>query len=195
MVTLQLVAANSVAVANHFLEVSSPSRVRLAPQVSLEKYFSWGFFDGVAQGDPSMCGVGAVLYLEEGHFFHARWGLGEGTNNKAELMALYMLLLLAFEKGIQRLQVFGDSSVTINWINQTLQCHNILLIPILEEAIQLKSIFNSISFAHIYREQNQEANTASKEAVGIYQHGWELEEFGTDGSYSFYHRPYIDTLT
>ena len=110
----QLVAADSVAVSNHFLEAPSPSHVRLAPRESIDKSFPWGFLDGAAQGDPSLCGVGAVLYLEEGHFFRARWGLGEGTNNKVELMALYMLLLLAFEKGIQNLQVFGDSSVTIN---------------------------------------------------------------------------------
>ena len=47
--------------------------------------------------------VGAILFLEEGHFFRERWGLGEGTNNKAELLALYMLLLLAHEEGIQKL--------------------------------------------------------------------------------------------
>lgn len=87
------------------------------------------------QGDPPLCGVGAVLYLKEGHFFRARWGLGEGTNNKAELLALYMLLLLAHEKGIQWLQVFKDSSVIINWINISQRCHNILLSPILEEVV------------------------------------------------------------
>jgi hypothetical protein len=63
----------------------------------------------------------------------------------------------------------------------------------LEEVFQLKSIFNSISFVHIYREQNQEVDAASKEAVGIYQHRWEIEEFGPDGTYNFYHRLYIDS--
>lgn len=40
----------------------------------------------------------------------------------------------------------------------------------------MKSIFNHISISHIYREQNQEADSASKEAVGPLQHGWEIEE-------------------
>ena len=47
-----------------------------------------------------MCGAGALLYLEEGHYFRIRWGLGEGTNNKAELLALYMLMILAHENGV-----------------------------------------------------------------------------------------------
>ena len=103
-----------MAITNHFLIVPPPSRVRQSAQESIEKSFPWGYFDGAAQGDPSLCGAGAVLYLKEGHFFHPRWGLGEGTNNKAKLLALYMLLLLAHEKGLQRLHVFGDSSVIIN---------------------------------------------------------------------------------
>ena len=101
VVTPQLVATSSVAIANHFVAVPSPSHVRLSPQESIDKSCPWGFFDGATQGDPSLCGAGVVLYLKEGHFFHSRWGLGEGTNNKAELLALYMLLLVAHEKGIQ----------------------------------------------------------------------------------------------
>ena len=92
-----------MAISNHFLASQSPPRVRLPIQEIIDKSFPWGYFDGAAQGDPSMCGAGAVLFLEEGHFFRARWGLGEGTNNKAELLALYMLLLLAHEEGIQKL--------------------------------------------------------------------------------------------
>ena len=60
-----------------------------------------------------MCGAGVVMFLEEGHHFRARWGLGEGTNNKAELLALYMLMLLAHDKGVQKLQIFGDSMIII----------------------------------------------------------------------------------
>lgn len=54
-------------------------------------------------------------------------------------------------------------------------------------------MFNPISFAHRYKEQNREADAASKEVVGIYQHIWDIEEFGPDGAYRFYHRPFIDS--
>ena len=79
-------AANSVAIANHFLASQSPPRVRLPVQEIIDKSFPWRYFDGAAQGDPSMCGAGAVLFLEEGHFFRARWGLGEGTNKQGKVI-------------------------------------------------------------------------------------------------------------
>ena len=82
--------------------------------------------------------------------------------------------------------------IIINWINQTQRCHNILLNPILEEAGQLKSTFNQISFSHIFREQNLEADSCLKEVVGPLQHGWKIEEFGPDKAYSFYHHPFIE---
>ena len=100
VVTPQLVAANSVAIANHFLITPKPPRNRVLVQEIIDKTFPWGYFDGAAQGDPTVCGAGAILFLEEGHYFRARWGIGEGTNNKAELLALYMLLLLAHDKGV-----------------------------------------------------------------------------------------------
>ena len=159
-------AANSVAIENHFLATQKPPRNRVLVQEVIDKTFPWGYFDGAAQGDPTVCGVGAILFLEEGHYFRARWGIGEGTNNKVEILALYMLLLLAHDKGVQKLQIFGDSMIIINWINQTQRCHNIQLNPILEEVAQLKTTFNQISFTHIYREQNQQADTCSKEAAG-----------------------------
>jgi ribonuclease HI len=60
-------------------------------------------------------------------------GLGLGTNNYAELMAIKLLLLFAGEKGVQTIQIFGDSMIVINWIHKAQKCHNILLQPILEE--------------------------------------------------------------
>ena len=77
--------------------------------------------------------MGEILYLSDDHFFHLKFGLGEGTNNRAELRTLYMLLIFAHENGIQGIQIFGESMIIINWINQTQRCHNIYLKFVLEE--------------------------------------------------------------
>ena len=114
IVTPQLVASNSVAIANHFLTTQKPPRNRIPVQEVIDKTYPWGYFDGASQGDPTMCGVGVVLFLEEGHHFQDRWGIGEGTNKKVELLALYMLMLLAHDKGVQKMQIFGDSMIIIN---------------------------------------------------------------------------------
>jgi ribonuclease HI len=41
-------------------------------------------------------------------------GLGRGTNNFDELMALKLVLILAAEKGVQKLQIFRDSMIVTN---------------------------------------------------------------------------------
>ena len=109
------------------------------------------------------------MHMTENHYFRLKWGLGDGTNNKAELLAIYMLLTFAHEKGLRRLQIFGDSMIVINWLNNAQRCHNILLTLILEEVSQLKATFDLITFRHIYRERNKEADRCSKEATGPYQ--------------------------
>lgn len=149
--TPQLIAANFVAIANHVVVIQKLPQARFLVQEAIDKSFPWGYFDGATQGEPIVCGAWALLYLDEGHFFRLRWGLGEGTNNKVELLDLYMLLIFAYENGVQRIQIFGDLMFIINWIKQTQWCHNIYLNPILEEAAQLKTTFNQISFTHIFQ--------------------------------------------
>jgi hypothetical protein len=103
-----------------------------------------------------------------------------------------MLLIFAHEKEIQGIQIFGDSMIVINWMNNAHRCHNKLLTPILEEVAQLKSTFNLITFNHIYRERNMEADRCSKEVSGVLHPSWEIEESGPNGAYRYYHRPFME---
>ena len=167
-------------------------QIREPGQEHIDKTAPRGYFDGATQEEPIVSGVGAVLYLNEDHLFRLKWGLGVGTNNRAKFLALYMLLIFAYEKGVQGIQFFGDSMIIINWINHAQRCHNIYLTPIMEEVSQLKTIFNRISFTHIYRERNSEADRCSKEAAGILQPSSKIEEIGPHGAYSFYHRAFME---
>jgi hypothetical protein len=36
------------------------------PEIDYEQ--AWGFFDGDGLGTPSLCGVGAILYLNQQHY-------------------------------------------------------------------------------------------------------------------------------
>lgn len=121
--------------------MQKPPRTRDLGQELIDKTIPWGYFDGAAQGEPTVYGVGVVLHLNENHFFHLKWGLGEGTNNRVELLELYMLLIFAHEKGVQGIQFFGDSMNIIDWINHAQHCHNIYLTPIFEEVSQEKNKF------------------------------------------------------
>jgi len=92
-------------------------------------------------------------------------GLGRETNNYVELNSLRHLLVFAKEKHFHNLQIFGDSHLMINWINGIYNCHLHTLRDLVEEAIELKSQFQSFICSHIYRERNELVDLRSKEAM------------------------------
>ena len=61
--------------------------------MEFDKSVPWGFFDGATKNN--YCGGGALLFLLETHLFELVVGLGEGSNNFAELMSLKLLLIFA----------------------------------------------------------------------------------------------------
>jgi ribonuclease HI len=95
----------------------------------------WAYFDGASPSDQRNCGGGGCLYLSQSHYFFLKEGLGAGTNNYSELLALKLLLLFAIEKGCRALQVFGDSLVIINWANGIHRCQISRLLPLLEDVL------------------------------------------------------------
>jgi hypothetical protein len=54
--------------------------------------------------------------------------------------------------------------LVINWENGVQRFHVMLLLPLVEEVLLLKSQFEIISFKHVYRERNHFADRLSKEA-------------------------------
>ena len=91
-----------------------------------------------------------------------KYVMGQATNNKAKLSALWATLKVARSNQIQDIQIFCDSKVVVDWENGK----NIIQAPhlqhLLAEIQTLKSMFKRISFAHIYRELNAEADSLSK---------------------------------
>ena len=102
-------------------------KIRIITEEIIDKPKPWGFFYGSASGDPHLCGAGGILFLKDGHFFTFKAGLGIGTNNLADLYALKLLLILALDKQISKIQVFGDSLLVINWITGKFRIRNLQL--------------------------------------------------------------------
>jgi ribonuclease HI len=186
------VVANSIGIMDS-LSCSGGEGLVLTRSVREEIYDNsrpWGYFDGAASVDHLLCGGGGCLYLSSTHHYTLKVGLGAGTNNYSELMALKLLLLFVVEQGCQTLQVFGDSLIIINWENGVHRCHISRLVPILEDVMHIKSFFDSISFTHIYRERNQLADRLSKEVAQLAFGQWYIEEQTVLGTHGFYHRPF-----
>ena len=74
----------------------------------------WVVFDGASHNDSQLNEGGVSLHLSSANFFNLKMGLGVGTNNLDEVMALKILLTFAGEKGVTSLHIFGDSMIVIN---------------------------------------------------------------------------------
>jgi ribonuclease HI len=135
-----------------------------------------------------------VIYISPSHYYNLKWGLGQGSNNYAELMALKLLLTFAGEKGITHLQIFGDSMVVINWMRKTQLCHNINLSSILDEVFLIANIFTNLSFQHVYRERNVATDTLSKEGTLMALGQWHVIEYKDGQGFEHYHKPFIDQI-
>ena len=94
-------------------------------------------------------------------------GCGISTNTMAELVALWALFVVAKDLGIPSLNVFGDSTVIINWAKNAAP----LASPCLDHWFHdIRILMNSFSFLvikHTYREHNQQTCCLLKEALDL----------------------------
>ena len=94
-------------------------------ELDIDRSSPWGFFYGASQN--FVCGGGVILHLAANHSFELMARLGEGGNNRAELLSLKILLIFVAEKGCKNLKVFGDSLNVINWVKRIQACRDLFL--------------------------------------------------------------------
>jgi len=157
---------------------------------NIDRTTPWAFFDGAA--NQAGCGGGFILHINEHHRYLAKMGFRNGSNNYAEISAIHNLLHFALLHQHTKINIFGDSMVVVNWINNVTTCHTHTLSNILHDALTLKTAFNHFSCLHIYREHNSEADKLSKEASTLPRGEWIIVEQNGTEEHQFYHRPYID---
>lgn len=119
-------------------------------------------------------------------------GLGEGTNNYVELLALKLLLCFSLENNYRKLQIFGDSLIVINWVKKVQSGRNISLISLFEEVSRLTAHFDSITCRHVYRERNTAADRLSKQGLTMDFGTWKFVESRGVDVYEFFHRTFIE---
>ena len=124
------------------------------------------FSDGGARGNPGPAGIGAVLYDSKKQVLaKISKYIGEATNNQAEYQALITALKKAKELGGQELDVFLDSELVVKQLNREYKVKNKELAPLFLEVYNLSLNFSKITFTHVYRESNKEADRLVNEAL------------------------------
>jgi len=83
----------------------------------------------------------------------------KATNNESEYEALIAGLTLAHQMGAENIQVFGDSQLIINQVQEEYQAKDDSMIQYLAVAQRLIKKFKSCKLTQIPREQNSQADT------------------------------------
>ena len=114
--------------------------------------------------------------MVENQSFELITELGEGSNNRDELLSLKLLLIFAAEKGCRTIKVFGDSLNVINWVKRIQTCKDLLLCNILQSIWDVMESFELITYTHVYRENNSQVDSASKEGLLLDPSMWKVKE-------------------
>jgi len=141
---------------------AAPSTLAAEPQ---EYWQAW--FDGSALPNPGRIGIGALLLAPDGTRFEKSELAGSGCNNEAELCALCAVLELADGVGATRLQVRGDSDVTIRYVLGPDRTGIVPLRELVTRARTWMTRFEQVQLVWIPRQRNGEADGLSRRALGL----------------------------
>ena len=120
--------------------------------------------DGGARGNPGPAGIGAVLEIEGNKKLFKKY-IGETTNNQAEYQALLLGLEEALKEKVDEIDCFLDSELVVKQLNREYKVKNKELAPLFVKIFNLSQLFKRITFKHVYREQNKEADKLVNQAI------------------------------
>jgi len=124
------------------------------------------FTDGGARGNPGPAGIGVAIYDEKKKLVAELSAfLGVATNNQAEYQALIAALKKAGELGVSELDCYLDSELVVRQLKREYKVKNKDLAPLFLTIHNLSLNFKKISYTHIPRERNQEADRLANEAM------------------------------
>jgi ribonuclease HI len=122
--------------------------------------------DGASRGNPGPAGIGVEITTEDGTVVSeiAR-GIGETTNNVAEYTAVIEGLALAKELGARSVTLRSDSLLLISQLTGRYRVKSPHLQPLHRRARSIAAGLEHVSFEHVPREENVEADRLAN--VGV----------------------------
>jgi ribonuclease HI len=124
------------------------------------------YTDGGARGNPGPAGIGAVVYSgEKRKITEISEFIGEATNNQAEYKAVLAALETAKQLGAKEVVMYLDSELVVQQLNQKYKIKNKDLALLFVKIWNLSIGFKKITYHHIFRELNKEADKLVNKAI------------------------------
>src|SRR3989338_4851893 len=118
------------------------------------------YTDGGARGNPGPAAIGVVIKSDNGTVLKS-FGrhIGKATNNQAEYQALIAGLEEAQKMGAKKVTCFLDSELLVKQLKREYRVKDKELQVLFIKAWNLAVKFKDVSFHHVPRERNKEADT------------------------------------
>jgi len=130
----------------------------------MKKYIIYS--DGGARGNPGPAAIGVVIKDEKNNLIQEiSKTIGETTNNQAEYQALLAGLEAVKKLGAEEVDCFLDSELVVKQLRHEYKVKNKELAPLFVKVHNLSLQFKKISFTHVRREQNKEADKLVNDAL------------------------------
>ena len=179
---------------HHSIEViNSPHKSNWEIRLAEMDFIKWRsvlnewclFFDGASKGNPDQAGGGGIIFEPSGnlHLSYA-WGLGQASNNQAELLALWQGLFQARKLNIQKINIFGDSRLIIKAVHSKKAPTDIYLAQIYRKVRLLLSNFRNYKAHHVLRNLNNLADAEANRGALLHK-----SQLIVNGESSFYAIP------
>ena len=123
------------------------------------------FTDGACSGNPGEASIGVVIKQASQTVKEISLAIGTATNNIAEYTAVIYALQEALVMKASTVRLFTDSELLFKQVQGQYKVKNAHIKPLFEQVKHMLPGFKNISFQHIMREYNREADKLAKRAI------------------------------
>lgn len=122
--------------------------------------------DGASRGNPGPAAIGVVITAPSGRLL-AEFGeaLRPTTNNVAEYTAVIRGLERARALGARRVRCLMDSQLVVRQLNGSYRVKHRDMLPLYRKVLELIQQFEEVTFEHVPRDQNAEADRLANQAL------------------------------
>jgi ribonuclease HI len=121
--------------------------------------------DGGSRGNPGPAGYGVRVEREDGTVVELKESIPLATNNVAEYSGLLAALRWAAANAVATLHIRSDSELLVKQMKGIYRVKNPGLQPLYEEARSLTRQVGRVTFEHVRREFNKDADRLANEAM------------------------------
>lgn len=122
--------------------------------------------DGGSRNNPGEAAIGVVIADEQGQTIETiSRRLGIATNNQAEYAGVIAGLERAKELGAEEVECVLDSELVVKQLNREYKVKHKDLAPLFLRMYNLSLQFKKVTYRHVRREENKEADRLVNEAL------------------------------